>query len=300
MATGEQHCDELAEIFCDIVKCGLENHDDLGVHRSNYLAELSPGARDVMELALQERVPFFERRVLLEGERVDGAHEADLALQLARTGRGAGTGRQWRAFGTLERLGLAIEFPAYRLGERLEAPLHLCLLQLVAGDLFSDRRELSFHARAFAAQRLEVVRSKSQGLGLRLAHLAQSAEGDLQGRQPGADNEAEPGDRTGHGVKAHAPMSGLLAFCGVTGQSLLYLGEASAEKGPPFLDGGGAHLEVPPQRGHSAGALGQTAASGAFCQRALALLGGGSLKRGQHRQELRGAVQVARTPGGHL
>jgi len=300
VATGEQRCDELAEIFCDIVKCGLENHDDLRVHRPNYLAELSPGARDVMELALEELVPFFERRVLLEGERVDGAHEADLALQLACTGRGAGTRRQWRAFGTLERLGLAIEFPAYRLGERLEAPLHLSLLQLVAGDLLPDCRELSFHARAFAPQGLEVVGRKAQGLGLRLAHLAQSAEGGLQGRQPGADNEAQPRDRTGHCVEAHATMGGLLAFCDVTGQSLLDLGKTSAEKGPPFLDSGGAHLEVPPQRRHRTGSLRQAAPGRAFGQGALALLGGGSLETRQQRQELRGATPVPCAPGSHL
>jgi hypothetical protein len=159
---------------------------------------------------------------------------------------------------------------------------------------------LAFHARAFAPQGLEVVCGKSQGLGLRLAHLAQSAEGGLQGRQPGADNEAEPGDRIGHGVKVHATMGGLLAFCDVTGQPLLDLGEASTEKGPPFLDSGGAHLEVPPQRRHGTGSLRQTAAGRPFGQGALALLGGGGLEIGQHRQELRGATLVPCAPGCHL
>jgi len=58
---------------------------------------------------------------------------------------------------------------------------------------------------------------------------------------------------------------------------LLDLGETSAKKGPPFLDSGGANLEVPAQRGHGAGALGQTVAGGAFCQGPLALFGGLSL-----------------------
>ncbi len=145
-----------------------------------------------------------------------------------------------------------------------------------------------------------MVCGKAQGLGLRLAHLAQSTEGGLQGRQPGADNKAEPGDRTGHCVKAHTTMGGLLTFCDVTGQSLLDLGKTSTEKGPPFLDGGGAHLEVPPQRGHGTGSLRQAAAGRAFVQGALGLLGGGSLEIGQQRQELRGATLVPCAPGSHL
>ena len=74
----------------------------------------------------------------------------------------------------------------------------------------------------------------------------------------------------------------------------------SAEKASPFLDTGGAHLEVPPQRGHGTGSLRQAAAGRAFGQGALALLGGGSLEIGQQRQELRGAIEVPCPPGSHL
>ena len=59
LAAGEQHCHEIAEIFCDIVKCSFENCDYLGVDGPYYLAELSPRARDIMELALEELVTFF-------------------------------------------------------------------------------------------------------------------------------------------------------------------------------------------------------------------------------------------------
>jgi hypothetical protein len=86
----------------------------------------------------------------------------------------------------------------------------------------------------------------------------------------------------------------------VTGQTLLDLGETSAEKGPPFLDSGGAHLEVPAQCGHGACALRQTVAGRPFCQGALALLGGLSLEPGQQRQKLRGALEVASAPLSYL
>jgi hypothetical protein len=145
-----------------------------------------------------------------------------------------------------------------------------------------------------------LVRCKAQRLGFRLPHLAERAQGGLKGGQPGADNETEPGDPSSHRVKAHAALGGLFSFGDVTGQTLLDLGETSAEKGSPFLDSGCAHLEVPAQCGHGARALSQTVAGGAFCQSALALLGGLSLELRQQRQKLGGALEVPNAPGINL
>ncbi len=145
-------------------------------------------------------------------------------------------------------------------------------------------------------QCLELVGRGAQRLGLRLAHLAQSAEGGLQRGQPVADDKAEAGYGAGHCIEADAPLGGFFSLGDVAGQALLDLAETSTEKGPSFLDGGGADLEVPAQRGNGAGALRQPAAGRPFSQGPLALLGGRSLELGQQRQQLSGPVEVACSP----
>ena len=90
----EQHREQLGEVAGDVGERGLEDVHDLLVDRLDHARQLAPRVAHVVELLLQELVPLDERFVLRQRERVDRAHEPQLALELARPGR------QRRAVGT--------------------------------------------------------------------------------------------------------------------------------------------------------------------------------------------------------
>ncbi len=125
MPTGEERAGEVGEIFGYVIVGGLENGDYFGVHRLYDLAQLAPGRRNVVELAFDELVALLESGVLLQGQGVDRAHEPQLPLQLAGPAGGAAARRQRGALRGAQRLRLAVELPAHRLGQSLQPRLHL-------------------------------------------------------------------------------------------------------------------------------------------------------------------------------
>ena len=88
-AAGEQRLEQRLEVLRHVGEGGGEHVDDLGVDGPDDLGEVAARRLHVVELLLQERVALLQRVVLLEGERVDRAHEPQLALELADPGRRA-------------------------------------------------------------------------------------------------------------------------------------------------------------------------------------------------------------------
>ena len=86
----------------------------------------------VLELRLEERVALLERLELLERERVDRAHEPQLALELADAGVRCDALGQRRALRGDRGVGLAVEVAAQGLDRGLEAQLDLGLVELGA------------------------------------------------------------------------------------------------------------------------------------------------------------------------
>ena len=113
------------------VREGLgEDADDLLVDRADDASELAAGATDVLELLGEEPVPLLQRRQLLQRQRVDRTHQAELAVELPHPRLGRDTGRQLGA-GRGDRLvGLAFELPAQRFDGGLQAELGLGPLEL--------------------------------------------------------------------------------------------------------------------------------------------------------------------------
>ena len=114
----------------DVGERGLEDAHDLLVDRLDHPRELAARVAHVVELLLQELVPLDQRLVLRQRERVDRAHEPQLALELARAGR------QRRAVGDLGHrrrdrdVGLAVELAAHVLDRLLEPQPDLGFLDL--------------------------------------------------------------------------------------------------------------------------------------------------------------------------
>src|SRR5712691_123644 len=77
---GEEPAEELLELAGGVGVRGREHLLHAVVDLLDHGKQVAPGLAEVLELGGQERVPFSERRVLLQGERVDLAEPVELAL----------------------------------------------------------------------------------------------------------------------------------------------------------------------------------------------------------------------------
>ena len=128
----------------------LEDRDDLLVDGPDHARELAAAVLHVFELLLQELVALLQRVVLLERERVDRAHEPQLAVEVA------GPAGERRAFGHLGRgrverdCGLAVVVGAEALDRGLEPQPGLGVVDL--GALRHARAPRRARARARCAR----------------------------------------------------------------------------------------------------------------------------------------------------
>ena len=95
--------------------------------------------------------------VLLEGQRIDRAHEPQLPLQLAAPAGGAGPGRKGRAGCTPYRFGLTVEISSNGFGETLQPNPGLGALQLDPTDPLAGLGQLPLRGRPLAPQALDVL-----------------------------------------------------------------------------------------------------------------------------------------------
>ena len=88
----EQRGEEVGEVLLHVGERLREDRHDLLVDGLDDAVELAPARLHVFELGLEELVAFEQRVVLLERERVDRAHEPQLAVEVAGAAgeRGAG------------------------------------------------------------------------------------------------------------------------------------------------------------------------------------------------------------------
>ena len=152
---GEQRGEELREVAAHVVERGGEHGDDLLVDRPDHPVELAATRLDVVELFLEELVTFEQRVVLLQRERVDRTHDAQLAVEVACPPGQRGTGRHFGR-GSVERdRGLAVEVGAQLLDRALEPQ---------AASRLRRRRGV---AGARAARRARARPRRATGAGVR-------------------------------------------------------------------------------------------------------------------------------------
>ena len=208
-AAGEQRLEQRLEVLRHVGEGAGEHVDDLGVDGPDDLGEVAAGRLHVVELLLEERVALLERVVLLERERVDRPHEPQLALELARPGRRRDALGQLGRLGGHGRLGLELEVAAQRLDGRLEAQLHLGLVELGAARLLARLLEAALGVLALAAQLVEADGGGALRLALAAAALAQLPELGLDDGEPVGDQRGQAVDGGLLGVELDAAHLGL-------------------------------------------------------------------------------------------
>ena len=114
--------------------------------------------------------------MLLEGEGVDRAHQAQLALELGPAAGGAGSRRQRRTCRPAYGFGLALEVPADGLHDRLQAQATFRLVQLGPVDALARFAQLPFGGRPLVPQLLQALGAGLDSVGLGPASDAQAAE----------------------------------------------------------------------------------------------------------------------------
>ena len=205
----------------------------------------------VVELLLQELVPLDERFVLGERERVDRAHEPQLAFELA------GACRQRDTVGDLGHrrrdrdVGLAVELAAHVLDGLLEAQADLGFFDLEPADALAQLGELLLGRGALGAQTVELAPARAASLptvpggGGAGARRARSASPAALGEPLGdlVDRVALLLRTATRRARARASSSGRAASRASTSAS------RAVEHRAPFVDGRGAHLAVPARGG---------------------------------------------------
>ena len=151
-AAGEQRGEQRREVLGHVGECVLEHRHDLAVDGPDDPHQLAPARLDVLELLLQERVALLQRVVLLERERVDRPHEAQVALEVARPTR------ERRALGHLGRgrvergVGLDVVLGAQSLDRGLEPQPRLGIVDLGAAATARAPRPAPLEPAALGAQ----------------------------------------------------------------------------------------------------------------------------------------------------
>ena len=199
---------------------------------------------------------LLQRVVLLQGQRVDRAHEPQLALELAGPGGGGDALGHRRRLGGHGRVRLGVEVAPAGLDGRLQAQGDLGLVDLgPAGPARGSPRGGAPRRRARAgARRAGSPRPAAPRTGDDGARAARRAPSPRP-RAASATRRAEAIERGLPTIEVAPPaLRGLPRLDG-SGQPLLDLGEAAAEELASLAEPGGAHLEVGSQRTDGAGPL---------------------------------------------
>jgi hypothetical protein len=192
-------------------------------------------------------VALLQGGQLLHGQRVDGAEEPELALEVAGAAGGAGAGGDGRALGGHGHVGLAVQLPAQGLDRRLQPQPRLGPVELGPPD---PRPDLVEAPLALDAQPAQVLQAGGHGPHRGGALVPAGPEGEQVGVDAGQaalHGLAQPpgvqqvGARAGGpGVRRRPAGHGLLELC-------FDPGHPPDEVGPP-LSGGldlGCHLGPP-------------------------------------------------------
>ena len=243
-AAGEQHREQLVEVAGDVGERRLEHRHDLLVDGLDHARQLSARVLHVVELLLQEFVALDERLVLRERERVDRAHEAQLAFELTRACR------EGDAFGALghgrgERgVGFAVELLADPLDGLFEPHAELGLFDLEAADALAQLGELLLRFGAFAAQSVEAAAGFARRVGLLLPAPAEPVGELLDGRRLCDETFGDRGRGLTAPFELGTPGPGLGLFVGPRREPGLDGCEPLPQHGAPLLDRRAPYLVV--------------------------------------------------------
>ena len=237
LATREERGEQRLEVGGHVGEGGGEDADDLGVDGPDHLGQLAAALLHVVELLLEELVALLERLVLLEGQRVDRAHDPQLALELADAGGGVGAVGELGALGGHGDVGLDVEVAADGLDRGLDAHLDLGLLDLGPLEALALLGERLLLVGAAVAELVELGGHVAGGLGLAAAALAEVVELLLDDRAAVGDERAEALEGGLGLVELLAAGRGGFALGGGALEAALDLGQAAGEELAALGDG---------------------------------------------------------------
>ncbi len=245
----EESGEKTLEVVGHVGVGGPEHLNDFGVDGSDDFRQFPPGVAHVLELLVQKAMALQKGGVLLQGQRIDGAHEAQLALELRPPARGAGPGRERRAFSAPHRFGFAVEIPPDRFDDSLQPDPAFGLVELGAIDTLAHFAKLSFGGAALAAQLFEAFSPGLARLGLGPSGGTQPVE-DFIELAVALDSQSHQAVGHRHCQLQLVPPGGrFIALCHVTPEPPLHLVEAAARDRAPLVEGGSPDFDISAQGG---------------------------------------------------
>ena len=254
-AAGEQRLEQRLEVGGHVGEGGLEHRPDLVVDGGHDLGQVAPGPADVVELVPQVLPALLEGAVLLQGQRVDRAHDLQIPFELLHPLSGRDAGVQFRGGGGDGRVGGEAVIGPQPLHRALKAGPQLGLLHIVPGAGGAQLLQPPLGGRRGLPQ---PVQAGDDGPGLLgLASAAPVGLRQLRVDQPGPvlDLAAEPGqDRTpaveGLGRSRRGPAPGLVVL-----QAGGDLAQPSLQQPPTLVEPGGQGPDAGPPVGDQRGLL---------------------------------------------
>ena len=254
-SAGEQRGEEVGEVLLHVGEGLPEHRHDLQVDGLDDAVQLAPARLDVLELGLQELVAFEQRVVLLERERVDRAHEPQLAVEVAGAAGEGGAGGDLGC-GRVERdRRLDVVLGAQLLDRGFEPHAGLGFVDVAPLQQLAHLEQLLLGGGARRAQLLQLVAGGRGPLGLGPARGAPAG-------QHRVDAFGQLGEPTADGLvpepavlERDPVLLGFGATLRVARESVVDLGQAVLEHLPAFGELRGAHVELAALAGHRGGAL---------------------------------------------
>ena len=241
---GEEHPEEILEVRGHVGERLAEDALDLVVDRLDHAEQFTTRAAHVLQLRLEELVTLLQFAELLEGQRIDGSHEAQFALEIPHPGDGRDALGNLRSLGGLGHFRFDVEIPPQRLDRCLETHPHLCLVDVDPTSALALLVELAFGVDAFATGVVESLRDGTHLVALLAALFVKLHEKRLRHLAMAVDELAEAHD--GHERLLHpfALLGHLGTGLDVGSESCLGLGEAALDELLSFAQADGLDLEI--------------------------------------------------------
>ena len=243
-ATREQHREQALEVDAHVGESRREHRLDLHVDGLDDPGQLTARVADVFELGFEERVAFLQLIELLERERVDGAEQAQLPLQIAHPRRWVHTLRERRHLGRFGSVGLQLEVAAQRLDSGLHAHARLGLFDLDPPSPLARLVELLLRCGTCPARLVEAGDEAADLLALAAALLVEIGQTTLDGPPVALDDLAQSAGGLQAALDRDPALGGFGAGHGIRLEPALGLGDAPLEELLALVQARIADLEV--------------------------------------------------------
>ena len=219
---------------------------DLEVDRLDHAHEVASRVAYVFQLLLQETVALLQFDELVQRERVDRAHQAQLSFEVAHAGRRVCALRHLRQVGSFRLLGFEIVVAAQRLDSGLQPHAHLGLVDLHATRALAGFVELLLGSGSAAAQRIESLRDPADLVALPTADIQQFVVPHLDDVAVALDKGGEAFYSLQAAFDGDPALGSLRARDRIGFQATLGLLQAAFEERLAFVQTGIAHFQVLP------------------------------------------------------